>query len=159
VGFTGSAALLSNGTTDSTSIQHSFTQASDTSTSRTSSTATTVSCETSVEASASVSAGFPDGVSASVSGTYGHTDGFMVETSTSFDQSSSQSAQASYEQATTKELSQDQTITDWVLATQLMIRNGNFYALGTATGGVGGLTQSFGGYDVVVLKNPQLLFP
>ena len=37
--------------------------------------------------------------------------------------------------------------------------NGNFYALGQSSNGLGGLTPTFGGLDVVVLKNPQLTFP
>ncbi len=114
---------LTNGTTESNAVTQSLTQGSDTATNKTSSVATTVSSETSVEASATVSAGFPDGVSASVSGTYAQTDGYMKESSTSIDSTSTQSAQQKYELATTREVAKGETIEDGRLAVQFNITN------------------------------------
>ncbi|MBK7857701.1 MAG: hypothetical protein IPJ65_03540, partial [Archangiaceae bacterium] len=114
---------LSNGTTMMNAVTTSLTRGSETNTNNTSSTATTASSETSVSVSASVEAGFPDGVSASVSASYGQTDGYSVEASTSFESSSASSARQAYEGATTRELSQGQTITGGKLAVQLNVTN------------------------------------
>lgn len=114
---------LSNGTVQTNAVTQAMTRGAETATGRTSSTATTVTSERSVEASASVSAGFPDGVSGSVSASYGETDGYMRETSTSFEESSTVSARQAYEAATSRELTQGQTISSGKLAVQLNITN------------------------------------
>lgn len=114
---------LSNGTVQSNAVTQSMTRGTETATNQTSSTATTVTSERSVEVGASVSAGFPDGVSASVSASYGQTDGFMSEASTSFEQSSAESARQAYEGAASREVTQGQSIVAGKVAVQFEIAN------------------------------------
>ncbi len=114
---------LANGTIQSNAVTQELTRGSETSTNNTNSTATTVTSETSLSASASVSAGFPDGVSASVSASYGQTDGYSKEVSTTFESSSATSARQAYESATSRELTQNQTIVGGKIAVQLNVTN------------------------------------
>ncbi|MEW5742992.1 MAG: hypothetical protein AB1938_29015 [Myxococcota bacterium] len=114
---------LTTGSMTTSAVSRSLSRGTETFTGRTSGVASATSTEVSVEASASVSAGFPDGVSASASATYGQSESRMSETSTSFEQSSVSSARSGYEEATTREATRSEVITDGKVAMQLNIVN------------------------------------
>lgn len=114
---------LTSGSMTTSSVSRSLTRGTETSTNRTSGVASATTSEVSIEASASVSAGFPDGVSASASASYGESESRMSETSTSFEASSASSARSGYEEATTREATRGEAITDGKVAVQFNLVN------------------------------------
>jgi hypothetical protein len=114
---------LANGTTEENAVTQSLAQGTETATGKTNSVATTVSSETSVEVGASAEVSFPAGASVSVSASYGETDGYMKETASSVSQSSANNSQTAYAAATSREISQQETIENGRLAVQLEIAN------------------------------------
>ncbi|MCU0697265.1 MAG: hypothetical protein MUC96_12125 [Myxococcaceae bacterium] len=105
------------------SVTTSLARGMEQSTNRTSGVASSSTSEVSVEASASVSGGFPDGIGGSVSASYGQTETRMSETSTSFEQGSTVTARQAYESATSREVTNSETITDGRLAVTFNIVN------------------------------------
>ncbi|MFT3712525.1 MAG: hypothetical protein QM817_33170 [Archangium sp.] len=114
---------LTTGAMTTTSTTTSLTRGQEMSTDRTNGVASSTTSEMSIEASLSVSAGFPDGVSATASASYGQSETRMSETSTSFEQSTTSTARQAYEAATSREATRNEVITDGKLAVQFNITN------------------------------------
>lgn len=114
---------LTSGAMTTTALTTSLSRGTETATNRTNGTVSSTTSEESIEASASVSAGFPDGVGVEASVTYGQSETRMSETSTSFEQSSTATARQGYENATTREATRGETITDGKIAVQFNITN------------------------------------